>query len=142
MESLKYFLTQEGADMVGGIAGETITPRDDPFGVCGEGEAAFSVDSEGNFDPDHMHCYVALTNEMYYCRRDWYFTFGSNHIGVQDGSLGRSFMVVFGTWGEARDKLIEEIGGNAFAFQYGSAEEAGVERFDLRQVPLQKVVRN
>ncbi len=63
--SKEYKLTQEGADMVGRHAGESLTPREDKFGVCAEGEHCFSIDAEGPFNPDDIQCYVALESYMF-----------------------------------------------------------------------------
>lgn len=69
------------------------------------------------------------------------FTFGSNHIGELSGNLGHSYMKVEGNFSEARAKVFEFTGG-VFSFQYDSEEEAGVFKFGLREVPLQRVHRD
>ena len=59
--------------------------------------------------------------------KDWYFTFGYGH----DPGIG--FYAVFhGTEAEAREKMFEAY-GRRWAFQYGSAEEAGVVKYNLRR---------
>lgn len=68
------------------------------------------------------------------------FTFGSNHIGEKDGSLGRCYMKVEGEWSQARSTMFKYTQG-CFAFQYDCEDDAGVDRFNLRQVDLQVVKR-
>jgi hypothetical protein len=64
--------------------------------------------------------------------KDWYFTFGIGH--EHDGqSMGNCYVVFHGTFGDAREKMIDRF-GLKWAFQYGSAEKAGVERFYMRKV--------
>jgi len=60
-------------------------------------------------------------------RQDWYFTFGyaHRHPGC--------YTVIYGTFAEARAEMVRRH-GREWAFQYSSAEEAGVERYGLRQV--------
>ena len=60
-------------------------------------------------------------------RRDWYFTFGGAH------AFPNGFVKIHGTYGEARDQMVQWF-GDKWAFQYPSAEEAGVERFNLKEV--------
>lgn len=67
-------------------------------------------------------------------------TFGSNHFGEVSGSLGRSYMKIEGDWAQVRSRIVD-LANDAFAFQYESEEEAGVDRFGLRLVPEQRVYR-
>lgn len=67
-------------------------------------------------------------------------TFGSNHFGEISGSLGGSYMKIEGDWAQVRSRIVD-LANDAFAFQYESEEEAGVDRFGLRLVPEQIVYR-
>ena len=67
-------------------------------------------------------------------------TFGSNHFGEISGSLGCSYMKIEGDWAQVRSRIVD-LANDAFAFQYESEEEAGVDRFGLRLVPEQRVYR-
>ena len=67
-------------------------------------------------------------------------TFGSNHFGEISGSLGDSYMKIEGDWAQVRSRIVD-LANNAFAFQYESEEEAGVDRFGLTLVPEQGVYR-
>ena len=64
--------------------------------------------------------------------QDWYFTFGYGHD--PEGRPGAvSYAVFHGTYGEARAKMVERF-GTKWAFQYESAEAAGVERWNLERI--------
>lgn len=66
--------------------------------------------------------------------KDYYFTFGFGHVDPGSGlSLANCYTVIRGTFNSARDEMVARY-GNKWAFQYGSAEEAGVERWGLRRV--------
>ena len=67
-------------------------------------------------------------------------TFGSNHFGEISGSLGNSYMKIEGDWAQVRSRIVD-LANDAFAFQYESEEEAGVDRFGLTLAPEQKVYR-
>ena len=67
-------------------------------------------------------------------------TFGSNHFGEISGSLGDSYMKIEGDWAQVRSRIVD-LANDAFAFQYESEEEAGVDRFGLTLVPEQRVYR-
>ena len=71
---------------------------------------------------------------------DWYFTFGSNHVGLESGALSNCYMIINGTWEQARSKMFA-LSNGAFAFQYDSADEAGVTKWGLQEVQQQRVVR-
>jgi len=60
-------------------------------------------------------------------KQDWYFTFGYGH----DPGIGY-YAVFHGTYGSAREEMIQRW-GKKWAFQYGSAEKAGVKRFKLKE---------
>lgn len=66
------------------------------------------------------------------------FTFGSNHVTADGMSLGGCYVEIEGTYGEARQKLVEARGPK-WAFQYNTKEEAGVDRFNLMKVSLEMV---
>ena len=59
--------------------------------------------------------------------RDWYFPFGCGqpHAG--------HYHKIHGTHDEARRKMFERFGAK-WCMQYGSAEAAGVERWNLKEV--------
>lgn len=59
--------------------------------------------------------------------RDWYFTFGSDH------QHPRGYVKIYGTFHTARDEMMRRY-GSAWAFQYESARDAGVERYGLYEV--------
>ena len=67
-------------------------------------------------------------------------TFGSNNFGEISGSLGGSYMKIEGDWAQVRSRIVD-LANDAFAFQYESEEEAGVDRFGLTLVPEQRVYR-
>lgn len=58
-------------------------------------------------------------------RQDWYFTFGVGTINA-----GRYVIVYDSTYGEARNVMFK-VFGSTWAFQYASAEEAGVDKYNL-----------
>jgi hypothetical protein len=60
-------------------------------------------------------------------KRHWYFTFGGCHFHHN------GYVKIYGTYGDAREQMVEWFGTH-WAFQYKSAEEAGVDEFNLRQV--------
>jgi hypothetical protein len=61
--------------------------------------------------------------------RDWYFTFG---LGTANA---KCYVVIHDTWSSARREMVRRY-GEKWAFQYPSAEAAGVERWGLR--PLEE----
>jgi hypothetical protein len=68
---------------------------------------------------------------------DWHFTFGPNHAHPATGEkLGQAYVVIPGTYAEARQKMIAEFGQKWSRHQYANAQLAGVERWQLRQVEL------
>ncbi|WP_433651065.1 hypothetical protein ACQP2C_00030 [Micromonospora zamorensis] len=60
--------------------------------------------------------------------QNWYFTFGSGQ--QHDGK----YVVIHGTHDAARDEMIAHF-GNRWAFQYGTADRAGVDEFGLVELP-------
>lgn len=60
--------------------------------------------------------------------QDWYFTFGVGHYPPP----GR-YIVIRGTMESSRLEMIARF-GQRWAFQYESAEEAGVEKWGLRSI--------
>jgi hypothetical protein len=67
--------------------------------------------------------------------QDWFFTFGSGHHypGKPEQPLGLSFVRFRGTYMSARMQMIEVFGGK-WAFQYESAQAAGVDEHGLTEV--------
>lgn len=59
--------------------------------------------------------------------KDWYFTFGCGQ------AYAGYYHVINGTFSEARDKMFERFGPK-WSMQYGSAEDAGVDRFNLKEL--------
>jgi len=65
----------------------------------------------------------------------WYFTFGFEHRHPRTNApLANCYTTVYGTIDETRAHMLS-IFGNKWAFQYASAERAGVERYNLTYVP-------
>ena len=62
--------------------------------------------------------------------KDWVFTFG---IGQP---LAGRFVVIHGTYGSARDRMVE-LFGDKWGFQYSSEEEAGVERWGYTELSIE-----
>ena len=59
--------------------------------------------------------------------RDWYFTFGFGH--KHEGC----YTVIKGTYDEARMEMFDKH-GLKWAFQYIDAEDAGVEKWQLKKI--------
>lgn len=58
--------------------------------------------------------------------QDWFFTFGSGHgNSPKHGPLCNCCVKVHGTYASARQAIIQHY-GHRWAFQYESAEKAGV----------------
>lgn len=68
--------------------------------------------------------------------QDWYFTFGhgQKHRVTGEDLMG-SYVVINGTYLEARQQMVEAF-GTKWCDQYDSADGAGVERFSLRRIEL------
>lgn len=67
---------------------------------------------------------------------DWLFTFGGNHTHPETGeSLGNSYVRIHGTEAEARTVMVAAF-GQRWAFQYDSAEQAGVAKYGLTEIAL------
>jgi hypothetical protein len=64
--------------------------------------------------------------------KEWVFTFGCGHPIFRG-----CYIKVFGTYQDARSSVVETFGTN-WAFQYKSEEEAGVEKYHLKEI----VIRN
>lgn len=61
--------------------------------------------------------------------RKWFFTFPLS------SSEGMFYVELYGTWKDTRDEMMR-IFGSHWAFQYPSAEDAGVEDFGLKRLSL------
>jgi hypothetical protein len=59
--------------------------------------------------------------------RDWYFTFGFGHAHPN------GYSVIHGTIDSSREEMGRRW-GQKWAFQYPSAESAGVEKYGLHEV--------
>jgi hypothetical protein len=67
-------------------------------------------------------------------RKSWIFTFGANHKHPATGeSLLGCFIEVPGNAKTSRERMFESFGPN-WAFQYRNREDAGVDRFSLKQL--------
>lgn len=60
----------------------------------------------------------------------WIFTFMGSQRGLSD-----KFMEIYGTYSSAR-KVMEDMFGEKWAFQYESKEAAGVTKYDLTELFL------
>ncbi len=60
--------------------------------------------------------------------QSWYFTFG---YGQNHGPRG--YAVFWGTYSSARAEMVRRY-GSKWAFQYPSAETAGVEKYNLKEI--------
>lgn len=68
-------------------------------------------------------------------RITWYFTFGCGQRHPRTRRpLNNHYTTAYGTYGETRER-INAIFGNEWAFQYSSADKAGVDRYNLTYVP-------
>lgn len=66
----------------------------------------------------------------------WYFTFGFGHTHPQTGeSLANHFVVIPGDVNTSR-VIMERHFGRNWAFQYPTAESAGVVKHRLKQLPF------
>lgn len=66
----------------------------------------------------------------------WVFTFGFGHTHPATGErLANCYVVIEGDIDETRE-IMQRHFGNAWAFQYPTEQEAGVERWDLRRIDL------
>lgn len=71
--------------------------------------------------------------------RDWYFTFGAGHFDQETGTpLATRYVKINGTYKAARQRMILQFGAH-WAFQYESAEHAGVGPFELVEWPLTRL---
>jgi hypothetical protein len=61
--------------------------------------------------------------------KDWFFTFGMGHANAG------CYIVFHGTYSSARDMMVEHF-GLKWCMQYSSAEDAGVERWNLRRLEV------
>lgn len=80
--------------------------------------------------PDTDHAYAValqLVPPSETGAKDWFFTFGSGHAHPN------GYVKIHGTFGEARDAMFARFGPK-WCMQYGSADEAGVSRWNLREV--------
>jgi hypothetical protein len=68
--------------------------------------------------------------------QEWFFTFGFGHCDPVSGeSLAKCYVRITGSFELARQHMYNAY-GNKWAFQYASAEKAGVERYQLREIAL------
>lgn len=65
--------------------------------------------------------------------KDFYFTFGSNHLDKKGKSLGNSYVIIEA--GSELDARLEmyKFRTDKYCTSYSSAEAAGVERFNLTE---------
>lgn len=70
---------------------------------------------------------------------NWYFTFGSNHLDKNGNSLGDKYVIIRGTWGEAREKMVN-IRGAKWAFQYNETDFIPqIKKYGLHRISLETV---
>ncbi len=60
--------------------------------------------------------------------KDFYFTFGYGQVP----GIGWYAIVKANDMAEAAEKMVTRLGNNRWALSYRSAEDAGVERFNLK----------
>lgn len=72
--------------------------------------------------------------------QDWYFTFGHGqyHRVTGEHLLG-AYVVIHGTYLGARQVMVSAF-GTAWCDQYGTAESAGVDEFQLRRIELPAII--
>lgn len=64
----------------------------------------------------------------------WIFTFGYGHVHPRTGArLDERFVRINGNFEEARVEMVRRF-GTKWGGQYANASEAGVDRFELRQL--------
>ena len=71
--------------------------------------------------------------------RDWIFTFGFGHE-LAGEPLRNRFVRIWGSHAEARAKMVRRF-GQKWAFQYASEDEAGVDRYNLREISLDGIAQ-
>lgn len=70
---------------------------------------------------------------------EYYFSFGSNHRTADGSSLGNFYVVIqTDTEDEARDLMVKTR-GLKWCTSYPTADKIGVDRYNLRQIPLEDV---
>ncbi len=70
--------------------------------------------------------------------REWIFTFGYDHEHPISGEpLRNHYVVITGTAGEAREKMASMFGVK-WSNQYPTREAAGVERFKLQELRVDR----
>ena len=60
-------------------------------------------------------------------KQEWYFTFGQGH------SHPNGYVKIYGTHGSARAEMVRRYGPR-WAFQYPTADKAGIDRYMLQQI--------
>lgn len=96
-----------------------------------DGVAKFERDDEFTYESIEYKCpHCGFTNTEFIHqekRQDWYFTFG-----ISQAYEGK-YHIINGSHNEARHKMFERF-DNKWAFQYESAEAAGVNEFGLKRI--------
>lgn len=73
--------------------------------------------------------------------KDFYFTFGfGQHMGTSQISLRGCYTIIRDWTFNGALKTMVERRGNKWASDYGSAEEAGVDRYGLTFIPFNEVL--
>lgn len=68
--------------------------------------------------------------------KNYAFTFGYDHVNPITGeSLGKSYVLIFGTWGSARDEMHRRFGAR-WSHQYDRENWDGPERYGLTELVL------
>jgi hypothetical protein len=68
-----------------------------------------------------------MDKEISHMQNFWYFTFGSGH------KHPNGYVKIHGTFDEARQEMCNRF-GEKWAFQYRTAEDAGVDAYNLYEV--------
>jgi len=70
----------------------------------------------------------------------YYFTFGCGHLDSNGNSLGNSYCIIYAATSEEAREHMRSARGDKYCTNYMSAQQAGVDRFELTQVHLEDVI--
>ncbi len=68
-------------------------------------------------------------------KNDWIFTFGHGHVDAKGKSLLGYYVVINGTFHDAREQMVEHFGVK-WSFQYKTKHQAGVQEWKLVELKL------
>lgn len=123
----KYFCTDHISNVV--------TNGDQYFNICGQCKKNL-IDTGEWVDDEEEGCLVYKPEPEE--TKTYAFTFGYNHLNQDGESLGNCYVLIDGSYGVARQKLVDARGAK-WSFQYESAELAGATQFNLELVSLEDV---